>query len=280
MQIKMMGVINVTPDSFSDGDQYNRPAAFKEKLTNLLNWADWVDIGAESTAPFNSAISAQQELDRLNKNFIPYLSLLEGREVSLDTYKLEVFREVYQYAKKFDIQLVFNDVSGELDEEVIDFLKASQVKYVFSHNLAPSREQTSDHMNFISPGKGEEFIDHMVRYFKLGIQRLEGCRFIIDPCFGFSKTREQNHDLLRHFNTFLLQIPYEIPCLIGISRKSFMRFPADLDIKVDPGRIRVEHMHSNVLVHLLRHKLKRKFIIRTHEPHPVQSALDTLNLFY
>lgn len=281
-----MGVINITPNSFSDGDKYNNSENFEQKLKELIGWADIVDIGAESTAPFNKSVSLGDEVSRFKDIFYPVLENTSDPEVtlSIDTYKLETFREVYKNVRNFwpKSKVVFNDISGKIDEDLLAFLGENpEITYVFSHNLCPSREKAGQHMDYAKKCSKAEFLVSLVDYFKVGLEKLanHNNEVWIDPCFGFSKTREQNHHLIRHFKSFLLQVPYEIPCVLGLSRKSFLRFPADADIKTEIGLKNVEQVHSNLLFYLFRSPLKRELIIRTHDPAPVDNAQNALKLF-
>lgn len=286
MQLRKMGVINITPDSFSDGNQFNSLDSFTEKFEKILEWADVVDIGAESTAPFNNAISIEEETSRFEETLFPFLKSHEDPEIylSIDTYKTEVMEFVCQKVNHYwpKTKLVFNDVSGKIDDKLIEFLRTyPQVTYVYSHNLCPTREETINHMDFCKEIPRTKFLAEIVDYFSAGLERLGlvSNAIWIDPCFGFSKTREQNHFLLARFKTFLLQVPFDIPCVVGLSRKSFLRFPADLDIKSKTGLVSVEQIHSNLLFYLLRSQFQRDLIVRTHSATPIESALNSLNIF-
>ena len=235
-----MGVINLTPNSFSDGGDFNQFHSFKNRFLELLKWAHIIDLGAESTAPFNSKISAKEELSRYEELFFPLLEELEDPhiEISIDTYKVDVFITVL---KKINLKwpktrVIFNDVSGAIDSELVDVLKSRELdfSYVFSHNLAPSREQTQNHMKYLSPSVGMDFFRENIRYFEEGLKRLSTFEktIIIDPCFGFSKSREQNLYLLKNLKTFLLQFPVGLDCLVGISRKSFLRSEKNKDLSI------------------------------------------------
>ena len=100
--VKSMGVINITPDSFSDGNKYLTESSFSNQFNKLNTWANWIDIGAESTAPFNSKISQIQELERFEKVLFPFVARSKDPKttLSIDTYKPEIFYEVYLFLKK------------------------------------------------------------------------------------------------------------------------------------------------------------------------------------
>ncbi|MAZ48035.1 MAG: hypothetical protein CME65_05705 [Halobacteriovoraceae bacterium] len=286
MIVRKMGVINITPDSFSDGSQFNEKSDFEKRFNSLREWADIIDIGAESTAPLNEAVNLSEELARYQNVLFPLLENETDPKVtlSIDTYKVEIFKEIYSKIRQHwpSTKVIFNDVSGKLSEELLDFLGENpEVSYVFCHNLCPSRDKTSQHMDYAVKCSKSEFLVGIVDYFVKGISKLSkhNNEIWIDPCFGFSKTREQNHYLIRHFKSFLLQIPYEIPCVVGLSKKSFLRFPSSLDIKTKQGLINVEQVHSNILFYLFRSPLKRELVVRTHDLAPIENAQNSLKLF-
>lgn len=218
LNLKAMGVINLTPDSFSDGQEISSLAKLQQKLSSFKD-VPILDFGAESTAAMNDAISASEELAR----FEPYLDLILSLDkiISIDTYHPETisfFQKEWLKRKKKN-NLVWNDVSGKLDEEVEKFLALGpEFSYVFCHNLAPARELSSSHMDYGVDLSGDAYLDHLITYFKPAIQE----KVILDPCLGFSKTYEQNWFILDHFS--LLQKHLRHPqWLIGFSRKSFLR---------------------------------------------------------
>lgn len=263
-----MGVINVTPDSFSDGDLYNSQENFDRKFQESLALFDIVDIGAESTAPFNPAISAIEEKSRL-QNFLSYVeSHPEPKcHISLDTYKIDVFKETYIKIRSYwpSVKIIFNDVSGKLDDELTDLLNSKfDFTYVYSHNLCPDRSLTSEHMNYCFEGDGREFLQHINSYFeesKKFFKKIEQ-KVIYDPCFGFSKTRYQNHHLLK--NLHQIEAFYNEKLLVGISRKSFMRFPAELNPKDEKNINLMNHLQT-LIFQQLRSSCRSDLFFRVHD---------------
>ncbi len=269
--ISLMGVINITPDSFSDGNQYTSLDKFSEQFEKVLSWADVIDIGAESTAPKNTSISTSKELSRYKEVFIPYIENHDDPEtiISLDTYKIDVFEEIATFLTRYwpKTKIIFNDVSGKLDKELIEFLSDSKLdfSYVFSHNLAPSRKQTNKHMDYCFEGK---ILSSLIDYFKSGLEELKPTNreVLVDPCFGFSKTRGQNQEILNDLAKFTSQLPQGQKIVYGISRKSFLRFPVDLDIKTEQGLRSVDIIHGLYLNQLLELDLKNHTLLRVHDP--------------
>lgn len=261
-----MGVLNITPNSFSDGDENLSLLDVENKLNKLISWANIIDIGAESTAPFNRAIDSSVELKRFDQFLVPILEKMSDPEtvVSIDTYKIDVFdfvaRKIKDYWPKSD--LVFNDVSGKIDDVLMNYLTSSELdfSYVFCHNLCPARDESSNHMNHCEDNLSIEMVKD---FFSTGLNKLTKSKrkIILDPCFGFSKTREQNHMLIKRM-PFLLDYFLDHDFIFGVSKKSFMRFPKDLDINTDIGRSIVQSTEA-----ILLYKLKaysKRLIIRTH----------------
>ncbi len=288
MNIKKMGVINITPDSFSDGNKYNSFESFKSKFNEIKNWADIIDIGAESTAPFNVPISSLEEIKRFENTLFILLEEMEDPEliISIDTYKIEVFKKVANTIQKFwpKSQMIFNDVSGKIDEELLSFFQKTNLKftYVFSHNLAPNRGETQKHMEYLIDKNDQYLIEEMIEYFKRGIEKLKGLNveLIIDPCFGFSKTREQNQFLIKNFNEFLETVPKEYPILYGISKKSFLRFPKDLNMEDKNNHMVLNHMQAILVNRLLSSNVQHEFIFRVHDPHAIDAVIHCQNNFH
>ena len=284
---QIMGVLNITPDSFSDGGQATNFEDFSKKFNDLLNWANIIDLGAESTAPFNSKVESNEELHRYQSTLFPYLRKNSDPEttLSIDTYKIDVFKsvakEIHHYWPK--TKIIFNDVSGKIDDKLFNLWDELDFKfdYVFSHNLAPSRDLTQKHMDYIYPEKNWDFVKICIDYFLLGLEKLKDVpsQIIIDPLFGFSKTREQNQFLLRSLKSFLLQFDYKVPCLIGISRKSFLRVPKDLDINISRNKDEIDMIQSILLYNFMQDNLKRTFLYRVHDPVSVTAAMKAYSLY-
>lgn len=223
--ISIMGVANVTPNSFSDGSKYNNSLLLKEHILSLIdNGATIIDIGAESTAPFNSAITSDMERERFAETIIPVIQeiLPELKEksikISIDSYRYETVMYFYNIFAG-EISIIWNDVSGKIDESVLKFLQETKMtEYIYCHNLAPKRDLTSEHMSYLHSGDiTSHFQDWIREFLNLNID-LE--KIYLDPCFGFSKTYEQNFILMDSLiDDFKL---YE-RWVIGISKKSFLR---------------------------------------------------------
>ncbi len=234
-----MGVMNITPDSFSDGGEFD--------LTRLSVPLDAWDIGAESTAPMNAAITAEDEWARL----APHLpTLLNIPLLSLDTYHPETIFRMAALRKN----LIWNDVSGKFDKNVENFLSLdSSFQYVLCHNLAPSRELTSQHMNYVLGTT----LDTLAAFFL----KFKHPRVIFDPCLGFSKTYEENWMIMENMGELQKRIGHK-RWLVGFSRKSFLRKKFKLELS---QREELDQIHVQVLSEVLA-EMNGEVWIRTHRP--------------
>lgn len=263
---QIMGVINITPNSFSDGGNYNHVSSFESKFNELLTWADVVDIGAESTAPFNNAVSLNEELSRFEDVFFPVLEKRDDPQITLsvDTYKASTFEIV---AKKVRLHwpltnLIWNDVSGVVDDELLNLLQSDlDFSYVLSHNLCNDRTNTSNHMNYLCE---EDITKNLIDFFEQRLSLIKtDKKILLDPCFGFSKTREQNHKLLKDF-TFFAKHFDSYQWVYGISRKSFLRFPQSLDSKNPSVQNQLDQIQNFFLVDAVNKLGSDKLIFRVH----------------
>lgn len=259
MKLKTMGVINLTPNSFSDGGEVSSKNLLER--IHFFNQFDFIDIGAESTAPMNQSISADDEWERL----LPLLPLL--REIkatlSLDTYHPET---IFKLCEIYPGKVLWNDVSGKFDDHVEKFLRLRKnCFYVFSHNLSPSREKTLEHMNHLSSKTGEEFLCEMVEYFTPYKRE----RVIFDPCLGFSKTYEQNWMILDHLSFLFNKLQWE-SWLLGFSRKSFLRKKFQCELT---ERERLDELHLSELKRILPSS-EFEIIVRTHRPELLAKILN------
>jgi len=250
MKIKSMGVMNLTPNSFSDGGEVTA-RNLKERI-HFFNQFDVIDIGAESTAPMNEPITPEEEWRRLEA-LIPYLGEIKTT-LSVDTYHPET---IFRMTKLYSGELIWNDISGKFDESVEKFLSLRKnLSYVFCHNLAPSREDSIRHMNFLSPNE-DTFIDELVDYF-LPYKR---SNVIFDPCLGFSKSYSQNWKILDQFHYLQKKIDHS-GWLIGFSRKSFLRkkYQLELSQREELDLVHIEELKKTIPTTF------GEVIIRTHRP--------------
>ncbi len=243
--------MNITPNSFSDGGELS-PDNFRKKLASF-GPVDAIDIGAESTAPMNQSISWKEEWERLLP-FMPLIGEFKGA-ISFDTYHPETIEEIVRYYvdHQWGQELIWNDVSGKFDGFVYDFLSMSEnFFYVLCHNLCPTRAFTGKHMDYMDPLLTLEKMAEFYAAFRIP-------RIIFDPCLGFSKSYDQNWEILNRFDE-LQRLARHDRWLLGFSRKSFLRkkYNLTLDQKDELDRI-----HGEVLS---RVKYTGELWVRTHRP--------------
>lgn len=257
-KIKTMGVINITPNSFSDPQKF----FFTDELTHtLLKYSHrddlLFDFGFESTAPMNSAITQSEELKRFDQFFEQIKDIdLNDRWISFDTYRpssFSYFEERFKTRYKGQ-GFLFNDVSGVRDTELLQLLRHKKSDPCFFYNYSfthiPSRDETLKHMTFLDEGdvvsKAMLFFEEAEKEFcSLGVND----QVVFDPCFGFSKTYEQNWELLNRFVELEKHFGHNRSWLIGLSKKSFLRKSLSQDV-ADPF-LEAEKIHQRILSRLI-----------------------------
>lgn len=208
----VMGVLNVTPDSFSDGGRFNdQTIATNHALQMIEDGADIIDIGGESTRPGSDRISVEEELDRV----LPVISALSGTGVaiSIDTMRVEVARAAVAAGA-----CMINDVSGgKADPGMLDFVATLETPYILMHWRGPSNimNTLTDYQDVVVDVASE--INQQVEVaVAAGIARE---RIAIDPGIGFAKTVDQNWPILKHLDVLE---GLGLPILMGASRKKFL----------------------------------------------------------
>ncbi len=212
-QTYLMGVLNVTPDSFSDGGEFDTPNAALEQAQRLVDaGADIIDIGGQSTRPGAQTISEAEELQRL----LPVVEAVRSSlnvPISVDTTRASVA----QRAVEAGVDLV-NDISGgTFDPEMLPIVAQLHVPIVLMHmrGTPQTMQQLTDYQDLI--GEIYQFLqDRIATALAAGIER---SHLIIDPGIGFAKNFEQNLSILRQLSTFR---SLDVPILVGVSRKSFI----------------------------------------------------------
>jgi dihydropteroate synthase len=234
-----MGVMNITPDSFSDGGEFD--------LSRMNSSADAWDVGAESTAPMNASISPDLEWARLE----PHLpELIKVPLLSIDTYHPETIFRMSSFRKN----LIWNDISGKFDDHVENFLSLdSSFQYVLCHNLCPSRDLAGKHMDYATGTTLDSLTEFFLKY--------KHPRVIFDPCLGFSKTFEENWMILENMGELQKRVRHP-RWLIGFSRKSFLRKKFNLTLE---NREELDQKHVQVLSEVLA-EMSGEVWVRTHRP--------------
>ena len=206
----VMGVLNVTPDSFSDGGLFDaHDCAIEHARQMLADGADIIDIGGESTRPGAPPITTEEELRRV----LPVLDALRecGKPLSVDTRHAAVMREVLAAGAD-----MINDISGFRDPDSLAAVSESQCALCIMHMQGdPQSMQLSPHYDDVLTEVRDYLVDRINAAIAAGISRARIC---IDPGYGFGKTVEHNLALLAHQAD--LQRALSLPVLAGLSRKS------------------------------------------------------------
>lgn len=221
----IMGIVNVTPDSFFDGGKHNKPdAAYEHALMLLEQGAEILDIGGESSRPGSAPVSLQEELDRvcpvverlakLAKS--GYSSGGKPREfyISVDTVKAKVAAETMKLGAH-----IINDISAcAMDPNMLQTVADTKAAVVLNHirgNFGTMQQDFKPYTNVVQEVR-EELLSQVKKLLDLGVEREKIC---IDPGIGFGKTAQDNIDLMKSTEEFLKD---GYPVLIGTSRKSYI----------------------------------------------------------
>jgi dihydropteroate synthase len=207
----VMGILNVTPDSFSDGGKYDTvDTAFSQAHKMINDGAGIIDLGGYSSKPGAADVSEQEELDRV----IPIIQKLTNTvdiPISIDTFRSKVAIAAVQAGA-----CVVNDISaGDDDEDMIPSVAALGVPYIMMHKKGKSKTMQNN----------PQYIDVVQDVFDYLLAKKEACRkagindLLIDPGFGFGKTLDHNYALLKQLKVFN---NLELPLLVGLSRKSMI----------------------------------------------------------
>ena len=209
---KVMGILNITPNSFFDGGKYKDESTILNRVEKMLNdGASFIDIGAYSSKPGAEFVSEEEELARL----LPVLELilLKFPEIllSIDTFRSEVAKKCIENGAA-----IINDISaGLLDGKMIETISKLQVPYIMMH-MKGNPETMQSLANY------EDVVKEMMFYFSERINKARSFGLndiIIDPGFGFAKTIEHNYEIMQKLDFFSI---LELPVLVGISRKSMI----------------------------------------------------------
>ena len=210
---QVMGILNVTPDSFYSGSRKQTETEIAERVEQILaEGGQMFDIGAYSSRPNADDVSTKEEMERLRRGLRILREKAPDAIVSIDTFRADVAK---MCVEEFGVQIV-NDISGgELDKEMFHTVARLGVPYVLMHMKGtPQTMQEAPHY--------DDLMKEVLLYFAEKIQQLRDLGqkdIILDPGFGFAKTLEHNYELLSHLEA--LQI-FELPILVGVSRKSMI----------------------------------------------------------
>ena len=254
----VMGILNVTPDSFYDGGKfYGIEQALAQIEKMIAEGVDIIDVGACSSRPGSEIISAKEELDRL----VPIATVIRKNfhdiVLSIDTFRAEVAKAM---VRDFGFALI-NDISaGSIDAQMFDTVSELNVPYILMH-MRGTPENMQDNPVY------ENLISEMTLFFAQKIKelRLKGVNdIIVDPGFGFGKTLDHNFEILGRLNEFKF---FDYPVLAGVSRKSMIS--KVIDAGSDEALCGTSAAHMIAL-------LQGANILRVHD---VKAAVDCVRIF-
>jgi dihydropteroate synthase len=255
----LMGILNITPDSFSDGGKYlTLNEALKRAHEMIEEGVDIIDIGGESTRPGSEPVSLDEELKRITP-IIEALKKDSDIAISVDTYKPQVMKEVID----MDVAMI-NDVYALRQPGAIDVVKTSKVGICLMHmqGTPQTMQINPQYINVVSEVKS--FLE--ARANDLVSEGMDKSRIILDPGFGFGKTFEHNIELLQHLESFK---SLKLPLLVGLSRKSFIR-------KILNGE-HDDHLSGSIAAAIFS-VIKGAKILRVHDIKETKSALNIINV--
>jgi len=250
-----MGIVNVTPDSFSDGGLFfEKEKAIEQALRLAAEGADIIDIGGESTRPGSEPVSVEEELRRV----IPVIKELRKRSdilISIDSYKSEVVRQALEEGAD-----IVNDISAfRFDPKLISIVAKKNVPYVLMHMKGTPKTMQINPFYKDLFGEIKSFLKNKIEEaVKMGVRR---DKIIIDPGIGFGKTWEDNLKLIEGLS-FLNEL--DRPILIGTSRKSFIGQVLEV-----PPEERLEGTIASSILAIER----GAHILRVHDVAPLKKAI-------
>lgn len=257
---KIMGILNHTPDSFFDGGKYKTEKELllrAEKM--LLEGADFIDVGAYSSRPNAAFVTEEQEIERLVFVLEILVKHFPEIPISIDTFRSEVARISLENGAA-----IINDISAfSLDEKMLDVVAHYKVPYIMMHmrGTPQTKQQFTDYDNLTKD---------IFYYFseKIALAKAKGVNdLIVDVGFGFSKTLEQNYELLNNLDFFQ---QFGLPLLVGVSRKTMIYKVLD----ITP----TEALNGTTLIHTIALQ-KGANILRVHDVKEAKETVKLLQVF-
>lgn len=253
----VMGILNLTEDSFYDGGKYNNfDKAIQRSEEIINNGGEIIDIGACSTRPGAELVSPKEEISRI----IPVLKEIRKRFpqtiISIDTVWSSVVREVMDNGAD-----MINDISGgQFDKDLFNSIAQTNASYILMHTTAkPNQMQLNTNYEDLYLDISKYFAEKLDNLYDLGVKDV-----ILDLGFGFGKTIEQNYELIRRISEFKV---FNLPILTGISRKSMIYKP----LNITPN----ESLNATTALNMIA-LLNGTNILRVHD---VKEAVETIEIF-
>ena len=210
---QVMGILNVTPDSFYAGSRMETEEAVRRRVRQIIaEGGSMIDVGAYSSRPGAADVSAEEEMERLRRGMSIVREEAPEIPVSVDTFRADVAKMAVE---ELGVDII-NDISGgELDKEMFKTVAKLGVPYILMHMKGtPQTMQQAPHY--------EDLMKEVMLYFAEKVQQLRDLGqkdIVLDPGYGFAKTIDHNYELLKHQE--MLEV-FELPLLVGVSRKSMI----------------------------------------------------------
>lgn len=212
-QPRVMGILNVTPDSFYAGSRTQTEAEIVRRVKQIVSeGAAIIDIGAYSSRSNADNVSAREEMERLRMGLKILFEIQPDAVVSVDTFRADVAR---MCVEEYGVAIINDIAAGEMDAKMFHTVAALNVPYIMMH-MQGTPQSMQQHPHY------DNLLKEVFLYFARKVQQLRdlGVKdIILDPGFGFGKTMEHNYELLSHLEEFRI---FELPLLVGVSRKSMI----------------------------------------------------------
>ena len=209
----VMGILNITPDSFYAGSRMQTEAEITARAQQILDeGAGIIDIGAYSSRPNAENVSAHEEMERLRMGLEILRKTHPGAVISVDTFRADVAR---MCVEEYGVAIINDIAAGEMDTDMFRTVAELNVPYIMMH-MQGTPQNMQKHPHY------DNLLKEVFLYFAQKVQQLRDLGMkdiILDPGFGFGKTVEHNYELLAHLEEFRV---FELPLLVGVSRKSMI----------------------------------------------------------
>ena len=209
----VMGILNITPDSFYAGSRMQTEAEIAARAQQILDeGARIIDIGAYSSRPNAENVSPREEMERLRMGLEILRKTQPGAVISVDTFRADVAR---MCVEEYGVAIINDIAAGEMDADMFRTVVELNVPYIMMH-MQGTPQNMQQHPHY------DNLLKEVFLYFAQKVQQLRDLGMkdiILDPGFGFGKTVEHNYELLAHLEEFRV---FELPLLVGVSRKSMI----------------------------------------------------------
>ena len=209
----VMGILNITPDSFYAGSRMQTEAEITVRAQQILDeGAGIIDVGAYSSRPNAENVSPHEEMERLRMGLEILRKTHPGAVISVDTFRADVAR---MCVEEYGVAIINDIAAGEMDTDMFRTVAELNVPYIMMH-MQGTPQNMQQHPHY------DNLLKEVFLYFAQKVQQLRDLGMkdiILDPGFGFGKTVEHNYELLAHLEEFRV---FELPLLVGVSRKSMI----------------------------------------------------------